>query len=156
MLDQPVPHATSATCAGGSARSRTSTSTIAGSHSRAKQVDEPGPVGLRPTLGLPWQRRWRVPNPKRLHQLRKAATGADDVDAGVGLVSDVVAVCQDGDVLRRQPVPASEWFRPRVVDDEQVTRGVVLEPLPHVPLGGSSACGQLRRGGRTAFCERPI
>ena len=44
----------------------------------------------------------------------------------------------------------------RVIDDEQVTRGMVLKALPHVPLGGSVACGQLRRGGRTAFWERPI
>src|SRR5512133_325479 len=122
----------------------------------AKQIDEPGPVRLRPALGLPWQGRRRVPNPERLHQLWKPATGADDVDASASLVSDIVAICQDGDVLRWQPVPASEWFGPRVVDHEQLTRGVVLKPLPHVPFGGSSAYGQLRRGGRTAFCECPI
>jgi hypothetical protein len=29
-------------------------------------------------------------------------------------------------------------------------------PVPQLPLGGSSACGQLRRGGRTAFCQVPI
>jgi hypothetical protein len=58
-------------------------------------------------------------------------------------------------VLRRQPVAASEWFGPRVVDHEQLTRGVVLKPLPHVPFVGSSACRQLRRGGCTAFRERP-
>ena len=59
-------------------------------------------------------------------------------------------------MLRRQPVPASQWFRPRVIDHEQLTRGLVLEPFPQVPFGGASAFGQLRRGGRTAFCECPI
>jgi hypothetical protein len=59
-------------------------------------------------------------------------------------------------VLRRQPVPASQRFDPRVIDFEQLTRGVVLKPLPHVPFGGSSAYGQLGGGGRTAFCECPI
>src|SRR5829696_6804141 len=122
----------------------------------AKQVDEPCPVGLRPALRLPWQRRRRVSNPKRLNQLWKPTTGADDVDASASLVLDIVTICQDGDVLRRQPIPASEWFGPRVVDREQLTRGVVLQPLPHVPFGGSSAYGQLRRGGRTTFCECPI
>jgi hypothetical protein len=122
----------------------------------AKQIDEHGPVSLLPALGPPRQRRRRVPHPKRLHQLWKPATAADDVDADVSLVSDVVGVCQDRNVLRRQPVPASQGFRPRVVDHEQLTRGVVLQPLPHVPLGGSRVCGQLRRRGRTAFCERSI
>ena len=75
-------------------------------------------VGLRPALGLPWQGRRSVPNPKRFHQLWKPATGADDVDARVSLVSDIVPICQDRDVLRGQPVPASEWFGPRVVDHE--------------------------------------
>jgi hypothetical protein len=78
----------------------------------AKQIDEPGPVGLRPALGLPWQGRRRVPNPKRLHHPWKSATGADDVDARVSLVSDIGPICQDGDVLRRQPIPASQWVRP--------------------------------------------
>ena len=59
-------------------------------------------------------------------------------------------------MLRRQPVAASEWFGPRVVDHEQLTRGVVLKPFPHIPFAGSCAYGQLRRGGRTAFCECPI
>jgi hypothetical protein len=41
MLDQPVPHATSRTRAGGSVRSRRSTSTIAGSHSVPSKLISP-------------------------------------------------------------------------------------------------------------------
>ena len=98
MLDQPVPQATSRTRAGGSARSRTSRSTIAGSHSVPSKLMNLAWFGLPPGPRAPMVGRRSVPNPKRLHQLWQLATGTDDVDAGVSLVSDIVAICQDGDV----------------------------------------------------------
>ncbi len=46
-------------------------------------------------------------------------------------------------MLRRQPVAPRERVRPRVVDLDHLGHRLVLEPLPHVPLGDPGARGQL-------------
>jgi hypothetical protein len=119
-------------------------------------VEEHRAVVLGPALRLPRQRRRRAAVAERLHQVRQRAPAADDLDALVRLVADVVGVGEHRHVRRRQPVAAGERVRPGVVDLQQPAGGVVLQPLPDVALDGAGPLGQLGRGRRAALGQRPV
>jgi hypothetical protein len=59
-------------------------------------------------------------------------------------------------VCGRQPVTALKRARSRIVNLDEPARGVVLQPLAHVPLDGSGTHRQLRRRYRITVIHRPV
>jgi hypothetical protein len=74
----------------------------------------------------------------------------------VGAEPDVVVVGEDLRVGGRQPVAALQWAGRRIIDVDQPAGRMVLEPFPHVPLGGAGPRRELRRGCRATVGQRPV
>ena len=151
-LDQPVPHATSATRADPE-RSRSSTSGIAGSHSLASRLTNcvrfmsPCPStksGGKSAYGTPLPvRNASSTCGKRLHH-------PDHHPREGRHVVDAVAVEQDLVVSGRNPVPALVRGGRGVLDLEDAAHRLVLQPLADVALVAARGRRDLGRSRRAA------
>src|SRR5262249_40599822 len=93
----PPPPARAATAAGSAARGWVGAQPLVhvrdgGQPLCSQQVEERGPVVLRPALRRPRERRRRAPGAERVHELRQPPCGTHDLDPVESPVADVVEV----------------------------------------------------------------
>ena len=158
MLDQPAPHATSATRAGGSATSRSWTSSMEGGHAAPRRLEKTGrlasPWASRPSLAevLP-----DTPPPAPERSSTAGRTREDHAEARERRhVGERVTVAQDFRMPGGQAEPPLGRIGADVVDLEDPGDGLLLEPLAGVALGRAGRGGQLRAGRFTVLGERPV
>ena len=156
MLDQPVPHARSATLAGGSARSRRSIGSMAGSHSRPSlarylaRFHSARPSGSQPSGG------GALAGAEGVDDVRQGSGVACHLDRFVRREGDVVGVGEHGHVLLTDRVAAFERLCGRVVHGQQPRRRLLLEPLADEPLVGARTLRELGRRRRAVLGEGAI
>ncbi len=154
MLECPWPQARSATRAGGSARSRSSTGATAGSHSLPSRLVKSGRVNepCASCSSSPYSS-YDTPSPERNAVMQPfERQRAGQVPAGErGGVVEALLVEQDLVVAGGQREATLVRRRRRIVDLEDPGRGLLLQPLAGVALVDPGRFGQLLGGQRATL-----